>query len=225
MVNVHRNFCFWILLLVVALQGRDLFAQGKEQKRDFYNKDYAKTTFEDKGPAKRTPSKKLSTIAPSSNLNTFDSKSELSETSEAEEAETEVTSEQLSAEEVQAEIDFAEGKPVTLVGLLINGEDAEHAMHNLKELSDMATKYDWSIGPIMTVGRFELPEARDFLARLMARGGFISHFETMPERYKTVKFSPSWIIVTEEGEILLEAPGSLKKFFNKKGQLVLPDNM
>ena len=93
-------------------------------------------------------------------------------------------------------------------------------MASVKELSDTAVKHDLGIGEIFAIGNVTTAfDTSQDLLRVFARGGAISIRSTVPEKYK-VKKSPSWILYTREGEILLEATGPLANNFNQKGEFI-----
>lgn len=123
-------------------------------------------------------------------------------------------------EQGAASSDDEKGIPVLGIGAVLNSLDKDHFFASIKELSDTAIRFDLGIGEVYAIGTvLSAFDTNQDLIRIFARGGGISIRSTAPEAYKVGR-SPSWILYTKEGEILLEATGPLAANFNQKGEFV-----
>ncbi len=108
---------------------------------------------------------------------------------------------------------------VLSVGGVINALDKDHFQEKMKELLEVVDRYDFDVGFIWAIGSVQnlvnSPEA----IFLVARQAMIEAAEAPPEHYK-ITMSPTWVIRTPEGEILLEATGPLAANFNTKGEFI-----
>lgn len=109
---------------------------------------------------------------------------------------------------------------VETVGAIISSKDPQHLKDMLQELLDVAVKYDFALGDIYTVGFPPDSQAlKPLLIKLSAREGKIMARAEVPEKYQVSK-SPTWIVSTAAGEILLEGTGPLGANFNSKGKFL-----
>lgn len=190
------------LLMLVSNLG---VAQDLPKPRDFYQKDYAEgplagSTIPHKGSSRseETPGSSATPRAP------------MIENSD---------SEMDSARE--SILDEDAGLAVLEVGAILNSDDAEHYRDVLLELADVAREHDFKIGRIETIGDMRnlgqhLPES----LKLLARGATIHAKSRPPEKYKNIKKSPTWIVRTDQGEVLLEGVRPLARVFSRKGKLI-----
>lgn len=108
---------------------------------------------------------------------------------------------------------------VRSIGGIINSLDAEHYAKSLQTLTEFATEKNLNIGTIYTLGDMKVATDSPFIAKVVARGGVVRIVSNIPQGYD-VTLSPTWIVKTDEGEILLEAVGPLAKYFNPAGQFL-----
>lgn len=117
------------------------------------------------------------------------------------------------------ERDRLSAHPIKSLGVILNAMKPDHAKEYVAQLASVAFKYDLPIHNIYYVGPIHnFPEDTDRLT-VKLQGGSIEGGDAPPEKYP-VKRSPTWIIETEKGEILLEGFLQLERFVNSKGQFV-----
>jgi len=117
-----------------------------------------------------------------------------------------------------------ESVKVFAIGAILNSTEPTHYKDSLQELSEIALKFDLALSEIFTIGdirHIQLDPGTNM--KLLARGGTIGVHSEVPKKYP-VKLSPTWIVKTEKGEVLLEAAGPLNKYFNDKGEFLLNKN-
>lgn len=116
-----------------------------------------------------------------------------------------------------------EGKslPIVRIGVILNTLNQQHASEVLDELSALATKYDYEIGTIFSIGNPGSVAHSDAFMKLLLRGAKLHDQVRVPEAYNAVRLSPTWIVQTQDGQVLLEATGPLKSFLNERGELLL----
>lgn len=108
---------------------------------------------------------------------------------------------------------------VVALSAIISTMDAKHFDEVLGELKDVAVKYDFPVHNIWAPGDLKaLESAQAKFLPIMARGATVS-FGNVPKRYLAT-LSPTWIIETTEGEIVMEATGPLMENFNENGEFV-----
>lgn len=108
---------------------------------------------------------------------------------------------------------------VLAIGGIVNALDKAHLQEKMKELAEVAERFDFDIGKIWAVGTIPNITQTEEMLFLVARNGVVEAAEEAPARYK-VKLSPTWIVRTPEGEILLEGTGPLAQHFNLRGEFV-----
>ena len=107
--------------------------------------------------------------------------------------------------------------PVRSIGGIINSLDAQHYTNSLQQLTDFARAKNLNIGTIYTLGDMRIATENPNVPKVVARGGVVRMVSNIPQGYN-VNLSPTWVLKTDEGEILLEAVGPLEKYFNQKGE-------
>ena len=112
---------------------------------------------------------------------------------------------------------------VLSIGGVINAVDKTHFDAKLKELLEVVERYDLDVGFIWAIGSVQNLMSSPEALYLVARQGIVEAAEAAPEHYK-IKMSPTWVLRTPEGEILLEATGPLAAHFNMKGEFVEKPN-
>ena len=123
----------------------------------------------------------------------------------------------------EPEIELPPTLPVQSISAVINGIDHDHFEKCLTELVQVLTKYDLRFGHLYSfsdpriIGEL-MQQKPSKLFNLIARGGEINLISA-PMRYNTTT-SPTWILETEKGEIVLEATGPLANNFNSKGEYI-----
>lgn len=197
---------------------------SNEKPKEFYSNDYASSTFQhgssklkDKHTKKALDKKKTTQLgedqaAPSLPDASF----------------TELKSEEkeqvplLPIENDLTPIDFEKRLKVRSIGVILNSDDKEHALEKLRELSELATEHDWTIGAIYALGDLANIALTKEMRMLQVRGAMLTQRDSLPKRYEAIKLSPTWLVNTDEGEVILEATGKLKRNFNSSGEYLLP---
>lgn len=114
------------------------------------------------------------------------------------------------------------------MGILLNGVDEEHCFQQLNRLADIVTEKNIPTGRVIIVGGVE--NVGRLIKKLLLNsfngsglypkvGGFIEGSVTVPERYK-VTLSPSWLIDTEKGEVVLEGVEKVERYITSRGTFV-----
>lgn len=204
-----------LILIVLFTPMREAFAQALPKAKEVYKNNYANEIFgkTKQGAAKDSAGKsgrseELAGNAADKDIGFVESNTSLEAPKEVEE--------DLSYES-------KEGNKIIWLGAIINSTDSKHTVEKLKELNEEANKYDLMVGPVFLVGNTDIASVHEMLGPLQKRQGLIDFRSEIPKKYKEVKSSPTWIMQTEKGQILLEGTGALKRNFNKSGQLVLPE--
>lgn len=204
-----------LLLIVCFFVSTALVQELKEPKR-IYEQGFVGGVFKQAGkPTPKTAKNRVTT-----------------ETKEQEDAhepaglfEPEVQATPFSADAEQEDV-FGDqrGTPVVWVGAILESSDSQHLKENLEELTSLSTRFDWMLGPVLIIGVPDKKIVAPYVLKISARSGVLQLRPEIPEKYKAVKQSPTWIVQTAKGQVLLEAVGNIKKFFNKKGELLIEKN-
>ena len=142
-------------------------------------------------------------------------------------SETEVTTGEKSGFDLSsAEIEVKEplikdepidGKPVFYVGAILSGVDLDQFKADLEVYLDALSERAIPSGVVFVVGNMDAKFGEQNFRKILRRGGRVEYIFELPERYKNVQSTPTWIIGLNEGEVLLEGLGPLKQFFNSQG--------
>jgi hypothetical protein len=115
-----------------------------------------------------------------------------------------------------------EGTKIIWVGAVLSSSNSDHIVEKLDELAEEAVKFDLMLGPIFLVGNTDVEAISRHVLKLEKRQAIITYRHEVPAKYSAVKLSPTWIMQTAKGQILLEGLGPLKQNLNKNGELILP---
>lgn len=113
------------------------------------------------------------------------------------------------------------GEKILSLGLIVNAVDEEHAKENIEELIGLAQTNAIALNTVFAVGgiaqaKKDLPSVEYLWAK--SQGARIKVTLGVPKQYD-VSLSPTWIVETEQGLVLLEGIGSLKRAINAEGRL------
>lgn len=111
-------------------------------------------------------------------------------------------------------------RKVTRVGAILNTLSVDHFREKLNELVEVLDKYDLDGGIIYTLGNIHNLSKVEEVSLVVVRGAIVEAVEELPEKYEQVTLSPTWILETAEGDILLEAVGPLGNHLNSKGEFI-----
>lgn len=109
---------------------------------------------------------------------------------------------------------------VRSVSAILSALDSRDFQSRLRDLLDVADKYDLDVGPIYAVGDLRLVYDSENIIPLVARGATIGVVDEPPEPYASVKRSPTFILDTEKGQVILEGFFSIQRFLTSKGEFV-----
>jgi hypothetical protein len=108
---------------------------------------------------------------------------------------------------------------VNSIGLIVNSMEREHYEAALQNLIRLADSRGLTLSTIYTLGNFEIATRSPLLPGLVARGAILRVLNEIPPGYE-VTLSPSYIVKTPEGEVLLEAVSALEKYFSASGEFL-----
>lgn len=109
---------------------------------------------------------------------------------------------------------------VLAIGGILNALDKEHFQAKARELLDVVERHDLDVGFIWAIGSFDNLTTVPEMLNLVARNGVVELAEAPPEKYASVKLSPTWIVRTPDGDIVLEGTGPLAQHLNVRGEFV-----
>jgi len=116
------------------------------------------------------------------------------------------------------------GLKVLSIGAVINSYNEKHFNAEVDKLLKVADKYDLNVGEVFTIGPETKENTKNDLP-LLARGAVIVPQFFIPAEYD-IRVSPTWILTTSEGQILLEGVTSVERYLNMRGEFIekgMPD--
>ncbi|MCB0332817.1 MAG: hypothetical protein KDD55_04910 [Bdellovibrionales bacterium] len=121
------------------------------------------------------------------------------------------------------------GVAVHSIGIVLDGTDQEHFRKHLETLIDTATRFEFLVSQVAAIGLM-LPgkstfHMNDFIFSphafsLMALEGQLAPYPALPNGLGSIKRSPTWVINTVEGTVLVEGYEKIWKLFNSKGEFL-----
>lgn len=119
---------------------------------------------------------------------------------------------------IDKKTDMFESKKIKWLGLIIKMDQEKHFLENLDNLIGISDRYEIDIAKVYAIGDFS-SKYNNYSSKIYARGeGGISYQNHVPKKFE-VKLSPTWLIATEEGLIILEGL-KLERYINAQGQFV-----
>ncbi len=120
-------------------------------------------------------------------------------------------------------LDEAAGKPIRSISALLSTANPDSLRDNLAQLGDAASRLGISPGLLYLVGPLIDPgdyiEGTGTFAPLFAAGALPISVQEVPKQYP-VTLSPTWIVETDQGTILLEGVTHLERYVNGRGEFV-----
>ncbi len=105
------------------------------------------------------------------------------------------------------------------IHMLLDASERQHLFENLANYSNVLSQYHVSPGKVYIFGQPEIPSDAPYdWMRILAKGGKIGANYKIAEIYGITR-SPSWILETEEGDVVFEAYESIDRFLTHKGEL------
>lgn len=124
--------------------------------------------------------------------------------------------------DLEASSEETKGIPTDKIGAILDARDSGRLKTSLSEMIRLSNLYDIEVGPIYLLGAPSPDEdLMNIFGSMALRGAKVTLRSTPPEEYP-VKTSPSWIVSTSQGEVLLEGITDLSSYINSKGELVTP---
>lgn len=183
-------------------------AQTKEPK-SFYDSGYADS------PLKGSPSESHKAqapdrvVAPEARVKLRDSGHE-DQTARTSTPATEFSKEKLSGKPL----------PINSLSLIVDTGDNEQVFTALHDMAELVVRYSIHPGAIFLYGNPQIPSDAPYdWVTLVTLGARISSQPDILEKYP-VKSSPSWIVDTPEGEIVLEGFSTPEQFLNSDGKFI-----
>jgi len=189
-----------------------------QERNPFFEKDYAKNPLEEKPtqgvrvPSVAIPNAEGATPIPEVEADSTNPMDQLKSKLEA-----------LQSGEVAGPLDLTALErtyKVISVGGILNALDKVHFQEKARELLEVVERHDLDVGFIWAVGSFDNLTTVPEMMSLVARNGVGELAERTTEKYATVKISPTWILRTPDGDIVLEGTGPLAQHFNVRGEFV-----
>ena len=116
-------------------------------------------------------------------------------------------------------MDDSEGIPILSIGVIVDVNDKAHYDEVTSNLIKTLDRSKIFAGTVYTLASFGPMSTHNYI-KLHARGASLLTTDELPQRFQTVKLSPTYILQTKEGEILLEAVSDLDRFINAKGEFL-----
>ncbi len=136
------------------------------------------------------------------------------------------------SEQIQEQISIEpqeRGTPIVALGGIFSLDDTDKLTVHLAQLKEVALAHDLLFNELILAGDvinfFQAKGAPRYVADMAflvpALGGKIRYANSEITDYP-ISQSPTWIVSTEEGEILLEGMSNVTKFINSHGEFVVP---
>jgi hypothetical protein len=118
-----------------------------------------------------------------------------------------------------AELTDLDAPKVQSIGVIVDVNTPEHFQSVADALVEMSDANDIVLGTVWALSATAI-YMHPAYNKLHARGMIHNTVEKLPEKYSQVKNSPTYIIETEQGEILLEGVTKLDRYINSNGQFI-----
>lgn len=205
--------CLSFLILAPQLEGQDL-----ESPKQFYQQGYVNQPPQQKPEPSPTP---WTNAAPVGTLSETASAGD-SQTPDPtpEVAETPI----VGAEPAAAEFAVGEGEVPSAVSILLSTSDAENLLKQYGELLELSQRTGLRLKDLFLVGDpAALPTTGVFSKLGEAPKGIVTRFVSkVPKEFGEVKNSPTLLIETKAGLVVVEGYSSIRKFFTKEGRFIEP---
>ncbi|MDC0357847.1 hypothetical protein OAO01_03455 [Oligoflexia bacterium] len=221
--SIRNNLCLFLLLLPLCF-GIHANAQDQKKPGNFFPKDYINKPGKQAAPSRKQPKDFSKPKRPAQLKKGKDAKGKNILDLFALDGEVVVDKKETGA--LPAKSAFSSGIPLKSIGVILNSSDNMHFLSNLKNLIQTAIKYDLSISRVYAIGKLPRLDADEEqfsytkdMFTLWLLDGLLLPSDKIPKEYNVTR-SPTWILNTSEGEILLEGMLTLEKHLNSKGEFV-----
>ena len=113
------------------------------------------------------------------------------------------------------------GKPVLSVSAIVSSTDFKRFKSQLESMISVCETYDIPLGDLYVVGIFDVRDAelQQLLLQFTICRGDVKLVKHVPKKYPVLR-SPSWIIETGAGEILLEGVERISEYIDNQGSFI-----
>ena len=201
-----------ILLLIIFFKT----AFSQEDKGDFFEKDYATKV----GQAQPTKVHKKKVVDDRKDIKRIDLESEAPSEVKATVTTTPAQTQDIIQDQKK---DYSENDPkVYAVGAILNSLDSRHFISKLNDLINASREFKFSCDTVYSIGtpfaslvasEAILAQGRDDF-KIFELADVVSVWE-LPQKYSKVKSSPTWIVKTTIGEVLVEGIEPFERFMAK----------
>jgi len=179
----------------------------------YYQHDYARTPLAEKSDARQLPRGRLALPTP-----TPDDSAAAPDPAPEHEGEATASTPSPTPTPQESPVEETAGIPISEVKVFVNAIERSHFLDVVAEYGSIAAKYNLTSSGLIAVGGFfgrdDVPPE---MTRLLLLGTPVAPFGLVPPKYK-VERSPTWVLTTEKGEIVIEGFMSIDKFLNRKGE-------
>ena len=114
------------------------------------------------------------------------------------------------------------GEPIDSISVIVHGLNDAHFKQVMRNFLQLMAKRDLDIDFVFKMGLTDMrdKEIRSIRYQVWALEGEVWNVREIPERYQAIRKSPTWIVNTERGEILVEGFPTLDEFVNAKGEFI-----
>ena len=128
--------------------------------------------------------------------------------------------------ESRSEIVEPDGVKVNYLDFIINGNDVPHIIKNYKELVSLRDRFHLPIRSVFFVGD-STPLVKQAPVEVYSqgiKGGMFRYVPDVPEAFSAAKTSPTYVLETKDGSILMEGFASVARYLNSRGEFIEPDS-
>ena len=188
---------FRITLILIFLIASECLAQPK----DFYEQDFPKSPLDTKS-------------IPSSDNDDLDS-------SKIQKQDTLKTKKQKKSkkEKITASIMEVSGTKIKSIGVIVAGEDTKHLEETFLTLKKTASEKKLPIGEITAWGGFPEKIDEHLMTAMVIMGAQLKVALDPADTYSITQ-SPTWVLETKDGVVLLEGIDRADRYINSKGEFV-----
>lgn len=115
---------------------------------------------------------------------------------------------------------FSSSVKVVALGGILNAQQNEHFAKHIQQLADFIKPTTLKIGTVFCIGQkggVPIPVRRLF----NEREGRIVFADAAPDKYREVKTSPTWILIANDQEIVVEGFESLSEILTPRGDIII----
>jgi len=143
-------------------------------------------------------------------------------TPQPEKPESEITP---APDEAAADVMEKEGRKVKSLSIILSPDNVEHFRKHYKEFLKLRDNYGLILKNVYIVGDAEKlldsPENEVFSEGV--EGGIFRYLNELPPPFAKVQTSPTYVLDTSQGGILVEGFSSILRCFNKRGEFIEPE--